>query len=209
MEYYLAIISFTFVAGITPGPNNMMLMASGLNHGVQKSIPHYLGICFGFPVMVAVVGFGMGAIFSKYPAIFLAIKLSGICYLLFLSWKVANADNLNAKQSTRDPLSFTQAAIFQWLNPKAWVIAVGALAAFTTQDNFTLSVITVIIVYFFMGFLCMGVWLKLGQALQQYLSHGKRRQFFNILMGLLLALSIIPMALSGIRSVTDQFGYMN
>ncbi|UVW35263.1 LysE family translocator [SAR92 clade bacterium H455] len=196
MEYYLSLITFTFVAGITPGPNNMMLLASGLNHGIRKSMPHYLGICIGFPIMVAVVGFGLGALFEQYPSIYIYIKISGISYLLYLAWKIANAGNSSASSKIRQPLTFIQAATFQWLNPKAWVIAIGALVAFTTPENVTQSVVAIILIYFVMGFICMALWLKLGQGLQQFLRGGKRIHYFNITMAVLLALSVIPMAFS-------------
>lgn len=201
LEYYLSLSIFTFVAGITPGPNNMMLMASGLNHGIRKSLPHYLGICIGFPVMVAAIGFGMGAVFSKYPSIYLYLKVSGITYLVYLAWKIANAGSQNAAQKTKEPFSFIQAAAFQWLNPKAWAIGIGALAAFTTKENFTLSVFTVIFVYLVMGFICMAFWLKLGQSLKRFLHTRNRVQFFNITMAVLLVISVIPMALTGINNV--------
>lgn len=197
MDYYLLIITFTFVAGITPGPNNMMLLASGLNHGIRKSMPHYLGICIGFPVMVAVVGFGLGALFEQYPSIYIYIKVLGITYLLYLAWKIANAGNSSASSNIRQPLTFIQAAAFQWLNPKAWVIAVGALAAFTTPENVIQSVVAIILIYFVIGFICMALWLKLGQGLQQFLRSGKRIHYFNITMAVLLALSVIPMAFTG------------
>lgn len=199
MEYYLSIITFTFVAGITPGPNNMMLMTSGLNHGIRKSLPHYFGICVGFPIMVAVIGFGLGALFSKYPSIYTCIKILGISYLFYLSWKIGNAGNPNATKNVREPLSFIQAAIFQWLNPKAWVIAIGALATFTHRENFNTGVITVTLIYFFVGFICMGFWLKLGQSLQHVLTEGKRIHYFNIAIAVLLVLSILPMVYSGVK----------
>jgi len=201
VEYYLSLITFTFVAGITPGPNNMMLLTSGLNHGIRKSIPHYLGIGIGFPIMVAVMGFGLGALFLEYPSIYIYIKAAGITYLLYLSWKIANAGNANASSKIREPLSFLQAAAFQWLNPKALVVAIGALAAFTTPENVTQSVIAVILVYFFVGFICTAVWLTLGQGLQQFLRSGKRTGYFNITMAVLLALSVIPMAFTGFGNV--------
>lgn len=198
MEYYLSIITFTFVAGITPGPNNMMLMASGVNHGIRKSLPHYFGICIGFPIMVAVVGFGMGTLFSRYPGVYSSIKVLGIAYLLYLSWKIGNAGNPNATKNVREPLSFIQAAIFQWLNPKAWVIAIGALAAFTSRENFNTGVLTVVLIYFFMGFICMALWLKLGQSLQHVLKKGRRIHYFNIAMAALLVVSILPMVYADI-----------
>lgn len=176
----------------------MMLMASGVNHGIRKSLPHYFGICIGFPAMVALVGFGMGALLSAHPTVFLVIKVVGLVYLLYLAWKVGNSGNPKASKEVNKPFSFVQATLFQWLNPKAWVISVSGIAAFTTHENFGLSVVFVTAVYFFMGFFCMGIWLKLGQGLQEYLSEGRRRHYFNISMGVMLALSVIPMAFAGL-----------
>jgi threonine/homoserine/homoserine lactone efflux protein len=196
MEYYLSLITFTFVAGITPGPNNLMLVVSGLNHGIRKSLPHYFGICIGFPLMVAVIGFGLGALFLRFPSIYLLIKTLGISYLLFLAWKIANAGNMQAARALREPLTFLQGAAFQWINPKAWVVAIGAMAAFTVQGKVVESVIAIILAYLILGFIYSAVWLTLGQVLQKFLSDKSRVRAFNILMSVLLVLSIIPMVLA-------------
>tara|TARA_B110000114_G_scaffold38799_1_gene40537 strand:- start:267 stop:875 length:609 start_codon:yes stop_codon:yes gene_type:complete len=201
MEYYLSVMTFTFVTGATPGPNNMMLLASGVNHGIRKSMPHYLGICIGFPIMVAVVGFGLGTVFKEYPSIYIYIKVSGIAYLIYLAWKIGNAGNSSASSNIRQPLTFIQNAVFQWLNPKAWVIAIGALAAFTRPDSVAQSIATVIFAYFIMGFIYTALWLKLGQGLQQFLGSGKRIHYFNITMALLLLLSVIPMLFTGANNL--------
>lgn len=199
MEYFFSLILFTFVAGITPGPNNLMLIVSGLNHGIQKSLPHYFGVCIGFALMVAIIGFGLGAFFLNFPSMYLSIKILGISYLLFLAWKIANAGNMQAKKGLRKPLTFLQGAAFQWVNPKAWVIAIGALAAFTIQNHMAESVIAIVLVYLVMGLITMGLWLVLGQALQRFLKEEKRIRLFNIVMAALLVLSVIPMILSEIN----------
>ena len=199
MEYYLSLITFTFVASITPGPNNLMLVVSGLNHGIQKSLPHYFGVCIGFTLMVAVIGFGLGAFFLNFPGMYLSIKILGIAYLLFLAWKIANAGNIQAKKGLRKPLTFLQGAAFQCVNPKAWVIAVGAFAAFTIQGNVAGSVIAIVLAYLIMGLICMGLWLLLGQVLQQFLREEKSIRLFNIVMALLLVLSVIPMILAEVN----------
>jgi threonine/homoserine/homoserine lactone efflux protein len=198
MEYYLSLFTFTFVASITPGPNNLMLLVSGLNYGIRKSLPHYFGICLGFALMVAVIGVGLGALFLNYPQTFLFIKILGVVYLLFLGWKIANAGNMQARKDLREPLTFLQAAAFQWVNPKAWVIGVGAVAAFTVESHIAQSVIAIIVAFTVAGLLCMGLWLKLGEVLQGTLREGGRIQIFNIGMAVLLVLSVIPMILSEI-----------
>lgn len=201
MEYYLSLFMFTFFAGITPGPNNMMLMASGLNHGIKRSIPHYLGICLGFPVMVAVVGFGMGAIFTQYPEIYRYLKVAGFLYLVYLAFKVANSASLNSSHNIGKPFSFFQAAAFQWLNPKAWAIATGALAAYCTKENFVSGVLSVILFYFINGLICMAFWLKLGVVLKRFLNTEKRIKYFNIAMATLLIASVLPLALESVDIV--------
>ncbi len=196
MEYYLAVIAFTFIGGITPGPNNIMLMVSGLNHGVRKSLPHYFGICIGFPAMVLIVGFGMGALFIQYPLAHQIIKVIGVIYLCYLAWKIANAGNSRVSSETRAPFTFTQAAAFQWVNPKAWTIAVGAIAAFTVAERIPLSIAFITLSYLVAGFVCMGTWLIMGASLKALLNNGRRVRYFNIAMAILLLLSIVPLVKS-------------
>lgn len=193
MDYYLAVITFTFVAAITPGPNNIMLMASGLNHGVRRSIPHYLGVTFGFPVLVAAVGLGMGALFTVHPNLHRSVSIIGAIYLLYLAWKTANAGNPNASPAVQAPLTFLQAASFQWVNPKAWVIAIGAIAAFTIPEYVAESIAFILVSYLIAGLLCMGIWLKLGASLRTLLQDTRRIQYFNYAMAVLLVLSLIPL----------------
>jgi threonine/homoserine/homoserine lactone efflux protein len=192
VEYYLSVILFCLVTSVTPGPNNIMLMSSGLNHGVLKTVPHISGIIVGFPLMVAALGFGLGTIFQNYPVIHQVIKIVGISYLLFLAWKIANTTRANAGNHLREPLTFMQAAVFQWLNPKAWVIAIGAIAAFTTVGNFEVQVIIIVFTYLFVGSFSMGLWLLMGASLQKILRSQKQLQIFNITMAILLVLSIVP-----------------
>ena len=192
MEYYLSVILFCLVTSITPGPNNIMLMSSGLNHGVLKTVPHISGIIIGFPLMVAALGFGLGTIFLNYPVMHQVIKIAGVSYLLFLAWKIANTTRANAGNHLREPLTFMQAAAFQWLNPKAWVIAIGAIAAFTTVGKFEVQVIIIVFTYLFVGTFSMGLWLLMGASLQKILHSQKQLQVFNVVMAILLVLSIVP-----------------
>lgn len=195
MEYYLSIILFCLVTSITPGPNNIMLMTSGLNHGVLKTVPHISGIIVGFPLMVAALGFGLGTIFLNYPVIHQVIKITGIGYLLFLAWKIANTTSANAGKNLKKPLTFIQAAAFQWLNPKAWVIAIGAIATFTTVGNFEVQVVIIVFSYLFVGSFSMGLWLLMGASLQKILRSQKQLQVFNIIMAILLVSSIVPIVI--------------
>jgi threonine/homoserine/homoserine lactone efflux protein len=196
MEVYASIFLFCFVTTITPGPNNIMLMASGLNHGVKKTMPHYLGIVVGFPAMVAALGLGLGAVFLNFPVVHNLIKVAGSIYLLYLAWKIANSSNQNASESLRKPLTFMQAAVFQWINPKAWVIAVGGIATYTTVGNVKEPVLIILLGYLSVGSLCMAFWLLTGRYLQGFIHHQKQMQVFNLCMAVLLAGSIVTMAFS-------------
>lgn len=196
MEVFLSIVFFCLVTSITPGPNNIMLMSSGLNHGVRKSLPHLLGIITGFPIMVAAIGFGLGVIFLHYPYAHLVIKILGVTYLLYLSFKIANASNPKANDSLREPFSFIQAAAFQWVNPKAWVIGVGAIATYTTQENIFTGVILILVGYLTVGTASMLMWLVLGVVLQRFLTNSNHLKCFNFVMAGLLAASVFSMVAS-------------
>jgi threonine/homoserine/homoserine lactone efflux protein len=195
MEIVFSILAFCLVTSITPGPNNIMLMTSGLNHGVHKSLPHLFGILIGFPVMVACIGLGLGAIFHKFPIVHQLIKVFGFVYLLFLAWKIANAGNPSAGKGLKEPLTFIQAVVFQWLNPKAWVIAVGAIATYTTVGNVGSQLIIILVGFLTVGSLSMTLWLLLGTGLQKILSSRWQLQCFNICMAILLTLSVVSMAI--------------
>jgi threonine/homoserine/homoserine lactone efflux protein len=192
MEYFLSLMVFTFVASVTPGPNNIMLLASGINHGVRKSLPHYFGICIGFLFLVASVGFGLGALFKQSPYLHQALQLVGAVYLVYFAWRIGSANSASSNREVRNPITFIQAVLFQWVNPKAWIIAIGAIATFTVQSRIATSIATIIAMYFFMGLLAMGLWLTLGASLQRLLKTNRSRRVFNISMSILLLLSIVP-----------------
>ncbi len=127
MELVLPIFLFAFAAAITPGPNNIMIMASGLNFGTVRSLPHLPGICFGFPVMVILIGTGLGVVFEKYPVLHEIIKVIGIIYLIYLAWRIANSDKTSEAATPGKPFTFLQSALFQWVNPKGWIMASSAM----------------------------------------------------------------------------------
>ncbi|MCL1042395.1 LysE family translocator [Shewanella marisflavi] len=194
MELVFAIALFAFSSGITPGPNNIMLMTSGVNFGIKPSLPHLAGICIGFPCMVLAIGLGLSAVFQAYPLLHLIIKYIGIAYLLYLSWLIANSSSKMEGKQTAKPLSFLQAAAFQWVNPKGWIMAVGAIATFTVIDQpLTRQVLTIASVFFSVALPCALVWLGFGVALKRLLKNQRQQKGFNIAMALLLVASIIPM----------------
>ncbi|PTA50664.1 LysE family translocator [Shewanella morhuae] len=194
MELILAIALFAFSSGITPGPNNIMLMTSGVNFGVKRSIPHLMGISLGFPTMILAIGLGLSALFQTYPVIHQIIKVIGITYLLYLSWLIANSSSKMEGKTIAKPFSFIQAAAFQWINPKGWIMAVGAIATFTSvQQDLTAQVITIATVFLCIAFPCALVWLGFGVVLKRLLKNPRQQKIFNICMAVLLVASIIPM----------------
>ncbi len=194
MELILAIALFAFSSGITPGPNNVMLMTSGVNFGVRKSLPHLFGICIGFPCMVLAIGLGLSALFQTYPHLHTVIKYIGIAYLLYLSWLIATSSSKMEGKQKRAPLSFIQAAAFQWVNPKGWIMAIGAVATFTSvQQPLAPQIFTITTVFFCVAFPCAMIWLGFGVALKRLLKNARQQKIFNITMALLLVASIIPM----------------
>jgi threonine/homoserine/homoserine lactone efflux protein len=193
LELYLAVFIFGLSAGITPGPNNIMLMTSGMNFGIQKSIPHVLGVTFGFPIMVILIGLGFSIVFEQYPILHEIIKVLGVVYLLYLSWLIASAspDTLEGEKSK--PFTFFQAALFQWVNPKAWVVATSSISAYTVlNDNIYWQILMIAGVFFFAALFTASTWLVFGKGIKQILQSAKQQRAFNIAMALLLVASVLP-----------------
>ncbi|HBF48020.1 MAG TPA: LysE family translocator, partial [Shewanella frigidimarina] len=163
---------------------------------IKRSIPHLMGISLGFPTMILAVGLGLSAIFQAYPFIHIVIKVIGISYLLYLSWLIANSSNKMEGKQVSKPFTFLQAAAFQWVNPKGWIMAVGAIATFTSvQQELNSQVMTIASVFLCVAFPCAIVWLGFGVALKRLLKNERQQRIFNITMALLLVASIIPMML--------------
>ena len=196
MDMVLPILLFAFTASITPGPNNIMIMASGLNFGTVRSLPHLFGICLGFPVMVILIGMGLGAIFEQLPILHEIIKAVGVIYLLYLAWRIANAEKSDQRKPPGKPLTFIQSALFQWVNPKGWIMATSAIAAYTTVGaDVLIQVFLIAFIFLLVTFPSAGSWLVFGIGLKRFLDQSEYRRIFNICMALLLVASIIPVAL--------------
>ena len=193
MELFFAVLFFAFSTTITPGPNNVMIMSSGVNYGIKASLPHWLGICFGFPLMVLLVGLGFGVVFERYPHLHQLIKVLGVAYLIWLAWRIASAQPKAIEQGKSKPFSFMQAALFQWINGKAWVMASGAVAAFTTVGGvYWLEVSVITAAFLLVAFPCVGIWLIFGAALRSILTKALFQRIFNICMAIILVLSVVP-----------------
>ncbi len=193
-EVLLALAAYAFVTSITPGPNNFMLLSSGVNFGFVRSIPHMLGIGIGFVVLLLAVGFGLGAVLTTFPVLHTALKIVGGAYLLYLAWKIAMSRSVESGgDGTAQPMTFLQAAAFQWVNPKAWVMAVTAMAVFSNPANPFLSVVLISAVFGIINLPCVSSWAGFGMALRGFLSDPARLKWFNIAMGVLLAATLWPM----------------
>jgi len=192
-DLFAALVGFAFVSSVTPGPNNMMLLASGVNFGFRRTVPHMLGIGFGFASLLLGVGFGLGALLSAFPALHLALKVAGGAYLLYLAWRIGTSRTLAEAGSASQPMSFAAAAAFQWVNPKAWVMAVTAMAIYTSPEAPVLSVLLVAAAFALVNLPSVSVWAGFGTALRGWLSDPVRLRWFNLAMGLLLAATLWPM----------------
>jgi threonine/homoserine/homoserine lactone efflux protein len=193
LQQILALAMFAMISSITPGPNNMMLMASGVNYGFRRSLPHLAGICIGFPLMVFATGLGLYAVFTGFPLLHTLLKYGGALYILWLAWKLANASPMSGDipQASR-PMTFLQAAAFQWVNPKAWVMALSALTAFLPPRHSLLDTAIVAVTFGIVSVPCVGLWNLFGLGMRRYLTQPHTVRRFNISMALLLVASIYP-----------------
>lgn len=185
-----ALILFCFVSGVTPGPNNLMLMTSGVNFGFRRTLPHLFGVVFGFALMVALIGFGLDAAFARFPRLLPVMRWAGAGYMLWLAWRIANSGPVREGESRGRPLGFFGAAAFQWINPKGWSIAIAALTAYSVSDDYAISVAAVATTYLLLGFPGSGAWVVFGAAMRKALGDPRRARRFNISMAALLVASI-------------------
>lgn len=197
-ELFAGLAMFSFVSSITPGPNNLMLMASGANFGLARTLPHMAGVALGFTGMVVLVGLGLLGLFDAYPVSYDMLKVCSIAYLLYLAWKIATASSNPAgeesEESTGTPMTFVQAVLFQWVNPKAWTMALTALSVYA-PDQSLLAVLLVAAVFGAINLPCISVWTLAGLQLQRVLTSRRRLVAFNVSMALLLVVSLYPVFL--------------
>lgn len=183
---------FAFASSITPGPNNAMLMTSGANYGFARTLPHLAGVVLGFTILLLAVGFGLGGLFSAHPAAHTALKALGAAYLLWLAWKIAGAEGMGERAASARPFTFLQAAGFQWVNPKAWTMAVGVAAAYVPQQGGVLDMLIAGLVVFAISIPCAAAWAGSGVALRRLLEEPSALRLFNWTMAALLLASLAP-----------------
>lgn len=194
LDLLIAFVLFAFVSSITPGPNNTMLLASGVNFGVRRSVPHALGVSVGFMVMVLAVGLGLGEVFKAWPALYTVLRYAGAGYLLYLAWKIATSGPVGAASTAEPkPIGFWAAAAFQWVNPKAWVMAIGAITTYTPAQGYVANVLVISGLFALVNLPSVGVWVMFGSALRSLLQNPRWLMLFNVLMAALLVISLYPL----------------
>ena len=193
-EKLLPFVVFAFVGSFTPGPNNMISTASGAAFGFARTLPQMLGVSVGFPAMLVALGLGLGEIFRQLPWLHEALRYLGAAFLLYLAWRVARAAGVEAVEAKR-PLTFLEAAIFQWLNPKAWTLALGALAAFTTPGldvgASLLEVGLLAVLFGVIAFVALVIWCLFGVVIARALRNPRRQKMFQLSLAALLAVSVV------------------
>lgn len=202
-DLFIALAAFAFVSSITPGPNNMMLMASGANFGFRRTLPHMTGVTLGFMVMLITVGLGLMQVFDAYPIIYTVLKVLSVSYLLYLAWKIATSAPISddadpAKQGV--PFTFLQAALFQWVNPKAWTMGLTAITVYTA-DRSVIGVLLVGVIFAFVNLPAVSFWTIMGGQMKRFLTSPARLRAFNGAMALLLVGSLYPVAFEAIAFI--------
>ena len=189
-ELVLGLALFALASSITPGPNNLMLMASGANFGFRRTIPHMLGVGLGFTIMVLLVGVGLVQVFNAVPVSYQVLKVVSVVYLLYLAWKIGTAAPVAGQiDAAGTPFTFVQAALFQWVNPKAWTMALTAVSVYSPSQS-VVAMAFVAAVFGAVNLPCISLWTTLGQQLQRILTSPARLRVFNITMAMLLVSSL-------------------
>jgi threonine/homoserine/homoserine lactone efflux protein len=199
LDLLMGFALFALVTSITPGPNNTMLLASGVNFGFNRTIPHMLGITCGFFVLVVAVGFGLGTVFQTYPLLYTVLRYIGAAYLLYLAWKIAHSGPVSeSEKGESKPISYLGAAAFQWVNPKAWIMAIGAISTYTPMQGYFTNVLVIAAVFALINLPSVSVWAGCGTLLRNVLKDRRWLRLFNWGMALLLVASLYPLLLESI-----------
>jgi threonine/homoserine/homoserine lactone efflux protein len=193
-DLFIALAIFAAIAAYTPGPNNTLLMACGVNYGFRASLPMIAGVGIGFPFQILCVGLGLGKLFDLYPTLLIALKYAGAAYMLWLAWKIVTSKpSSDSSMNAAKPLTFLQGCAFQWVNPKAWIMGITALSAYTVAAHFSVGLASVIGVFVFMGFTSAATWALFGVALKNVMNDPRYFRMINLGLAGLLVASLVPM----------------
>lgn len=185
---------FAVVTSVTPGPNTLMLLACGVNFGFRRTLPTMFGVVIGFVVLLLAVGAGLGSLLTAWPTLYTVLKIAGGLYLVYLAWRIAMSGPLSDDGEGRGrPLGYLAAAGFQWVNPKAWVMAVTAMATYTSATDYWPSMVLIAALFGLVGLPAMALWAGLGIVLRRWLSEPRRLRVFNVAMAILLVVSLWPL----------------
>jgi threonine/homoserine/homoserine lactone efflux protein len=188
----IAFVLFAAVMFFTPGPNNIMVMSSGLTYGFRRTLPHIAGVVIGFAFMVGAVGLGFGTIFIAFPVLQVILKYAGAAYLIYLAVMIALSGPPKPGETGRRPLTFWQGAMFQWVNVKGWVAVIGTISAYAGIANFPFNIVIQVLTFLAMGAASITIWTLFGSALRPFLTSPQAVRGFNIAMALLLLASLYP-----------------
>ena len=191
-ELFFAFVLFAAVMFFTPGPNNIMVMSSGLTYGFRRTLPHILGVVVGFAFMVGAVGVGFGTVFLAFPILQTILRYVGAAYLIYLAVMIAMAGPPKPGEASRGPLTFWQGAMFQWVNVKGWVAIIGTITAYAAIAKFPVNIVLQVLIFLLMGMASITTWTLFGSALRPFLTSPRLVQTFNIAMALLLLASLYP-----------------
>lgn len=190
MHEWIALIIFSVSMLITPGPNNLLLMNSGVHFGIRQSMPHYLGICLGFPLMVCLVSLGLGSFIHEYPLFRVTLKYGGAAYMLYLAWHIYRAHEPGRAKSQKKPFTFMHAVLFQWINIKAWMMAVGVASLFSLSTSVIFNALIIGLIMLIIGIPSTAIWLWGGAFLKKFLKEDSHFHRFNTIMAIALVISI-------------------
>jgi threonine/homoserine/homoserine lactone efflux protein len=186
-----ALAAFALATSITPGPNNLMLMASGANFGLRRTVPHMLGVALGFVLLAVLVGMGLAGLFQSHPQAVTVLEVASVLYMLWLAWKIAHAAPPAEGAAAGRPMTFLQAVAFQWVNPKAWAMALTAVTVYA-PDRSLAAVVLIAAIFGAINLPSVGLWVIAGQQLRRVLTNRRRLVLFNWTMAGLLVVSLAP-----------------
>ena len=185
---------FALVTTITPGPNNTMLLASGVNFGLKRTVPHVLGISAGMAILMIAVGLGLSQAFERLPWLYTALEAASVAYLLYLAWKIGTSSSVQMRDGQSRPMRFHEAIAFQWINPKAWMMVLTAATTIHLHASLSLNAALMALVLVVIGLPCITMWAAFGMSLRRFLANPRYLRIFNITMAALLVLSLYPIA---------------
>jgi threonine/homoserine/homoserine lactone efflux protein len=192
-DLILSLIAFAFVTAMTPGPNNTVLLTSGVNFGFNRTRPHVLGVTIGFTIMILAVGLGIGRIFTAFPPLYSGLRIVSVVYLMWLAWRVATAGTSNPVVTDEArPMTFFEAALFQWVNPKGWMVALSVAANYVSLENLWADLMALSAIFLVVSLISTTSWAFFGTSLRPLLQDPKSVRIFNVAMAVALVASLWP-----------------